>query len=118
MQFTTYEAQDKHRNEHFKSKMGAADKSNKNEAKRFYRLTTEQEWISDEEEIKYPMEKYCIPLSNSTNEYRKCDFCCTELTLEFKNNAWVYANAAIVRIGDRETILHKSCQLALDVFAE
>jgi hypothetical protein len=36
------------------------------------------------------------------------------LDIDFRNNQWVYTNAALVSINGRPATLHKSCHLALE----
>lgn len=38
--------------------------------------------------------------------------------VEFRNNRWIYTNAATVRINETMATVHKSCQLALEVEVE
>jgi hypothetical protein len=34
--------------------------------------------------------------------------------MDFRNNQWIYTNAATVRINTITAIIHKSCQIALE----
>lgn len=43
-----------------------------------------------------------------------CYFCCAPFDLRFRNNHWVYTNAAHVSINQITAVVHKSCQLALE----